>query len=282
MWRRTGVENVITLQDSSSSISNTLADSFSKFQISKLRRKWQFRTIGSRSVLLILTWQFLITCSLGFTTEALQSFELGQEQNALSLQDKTIIGIIFLSCTLLPVSSLLAEVITGRYKLVSYSLRLMWLFSIVAVVTVICEESLHVKQTVLHFLKLFLILPQYLILEIFLANSVPLGIDQIVGGTNNNISSFIQWLSWALYSGFAIADAVGSVSFCALFQKGHVRMIFSLLSVLLLSVGLILDFCFHHKLVKEPVTVNPVSLIFSLEICSKAQVSSSEKCLHIL
>ena len=34
--------------------------------------------------------------------------------------------------------------------------------------------------------------------------------------------------------------------------------------VLLLSVGLILDFHFHHKLVKEPVTVNPVSLIFKV------------------
>ena len=45
----------------------------------------------------------------------------------------------------------------------------------------ICEEILRVKQTVLHFLKLFLILPQYLLMGIFLASTVPLGIDQIVG-----------------------------------------------------------------------------------------------------
>ena len=42
------------------------------------------------------------------------------------------------------------------------------------------------------------------------------------------------------------------------------RMILSLVPVLLFSVGLILDFCFHHKLVKEPVTLNPVSLIFKV------------------
>ena len=41
-------------------------------------------------------------------------------------------------------------------------------------------------------------------------------------------------------------------------------MVMSLLPVLLLSVGLILDFHFHHKLVKEPVTVNPVSLILKV------------------
>ena len=38
----------------------------------------------------------------------------------------------------------------------------------------------------------------------------------------------------------------------------------SLLSVLLLFVALIMDFCFHQKLIKEPVTVNPVSLIFKV------------------
>ena len=41
-------------------------------------------------------------------------------------------------------------------------------------------------------------------------------------------------------------------------------MLISLLLVLLLSVGLILDFYFHHKLVKEPVTVNPVNLVFKV------------------
>ena len=70
----------------------------------------------------------------------------------------------------------------------------------------------------------------------------------------------------AFYSGFAISDIIGSVLYsCTEFlERVQVNRIVSWLPVLLLSVGLILDFCFHHKLVKEPVTVNPVSLIFKV------------------
>ena len=44
----------------------------------------------------------------------------------------------------------------------------------------------------------------------------------------------------------------------------EVTMMMSLVSTILLSVGLVLDFLFGHKLVREPVTVNPVTLIFKV------------------
>ena len=47
-------------------------------------------------------------------------------------------------------------------------------------------------------------------------------------------------------------------------QAGEVSLIIILLPVVLLSVALVLDFNFHHKLVKEPVIVNPVSLILKV------------------
>ena len=270
-------ESLITLQDSCSSINHKEAESapkFQKFQLwstGRLWTKWQFRSIGSRSILLILIWQVLISCSLGFTFETMQSWinkgsntEEG-EPSLWVLQKKSIVGILVLCCIIFPISSLLAEVAIGRYKLISYSMKLMWLLYIVVAVIALCEESLPMKRKVLHLFHCFLIIPQYLILGIFLASAVPLGIDQIVGGTNTNISSFIQWLTWAFYSGFAIPNIVGSVfCYCTHFKEKHIHMIMLLLPVLLLSVGLILDFCFHRKVVKEPVTVNPVSLIFKV------------------
>ncbi|CAI8032588.1 hypothetical protein GBAR_LOCUS18421 [Geodia barretti] len=106
---------------------------------------------------------------------------------------------------------------------------------------------------------------QFSNLGVFLASAVPLGIDQVTGGSDANISAFIQWLCWGFYSGFAITSILGSVLLnCSRLQPSEVSMVMSLLPVLLLSVGLILDFHFHHKLVKEPVTVNPVSLIFKV------------------
>ena len=270
-----GAENAITLRDSCSTINNTQAKSTPRLHKFRhfgrlLRRKWQFRSIGSRSILLILIWQFLITCSLGITLGELQVYTLAlkDEPVAATPKDETYplevaaTGILVLCCSILPISSLLAEVAIGRYKLISYSLKLMWLLYIVSAVISVWEES----PVTLYFFQLFLALPQFLLLGAFLASAVPLGIDQIVSGTNTNISAFIQWLSWAFYSGFAIPDIVVPVLYSCtdFFKKSQVNMIMSLLPVILLSVGLILDFCFHHKLVKEPVTVNPVSHIFKV------------------
>ena len=262
-----GAENAITLRDSCSTINYTLAESTPRFQKFRhvgrvLRRKWQFRSIGSRSILLILIWQFLITCSLGITWGELQVYTLALKKDEIFPLGLPAIGILVLCCSIFPISSLLAEVAIGRYKLISYSLKLMWLLYIVSAVISVWEES----PVGLYSIQLFLTLTQFLLLGAFLASAVPLGIDQIVSGTNTNISAFIQWLSWAFYSGFAIPDIVELVLYnCTDFlKKSQVNMIMSLLPVILLSVGLILDFCFHHKLVKEPVTVNPVSHIFKV------------------
>ena len=112
---------------------------------------------------------------------------------------------------------------------------------------------------------LLLVIPQYLLLGIFIATALPMAIDQINGGSNANISAFIQWLAWAYLSGIAIPNLLASfINSCSNLEENEVSMIMAVLSVLLLSVGLVLDFCFHHKLVKEPVTVNPVSHIFKV------------------
>ena len=89
--------------------------------------------------------------------------------------------------------------------------------------------------------------------------------DQIISGTHTNISAFLQWLGWATFSGLAVSAITASISYnCSNLSESEISMIFSLFSVFLFSVGLVLDFCFHHKLVKEPVTVNPMSLIFKV------------------
>ena len=165
-----------------------------------------------------------------------------------------------------PIASLLAEVIISRYKLVSFSLKAMWLLAIAGTIMTVCEGSLHVEKSKLQVTQLLLFaIPQNLLMGVFIATAVPLALDQINGGSNANISAFIQWLSWAYYSGLSIPPFLESVINNCIGVKGdNVSMIMSLLSVLMLSVGLILDFCFHHKLVKEPVTVNPVGLIFKV------------------
>ena len=273
---RRGAEESITLRESYSVVNNksaTEAQSLLDRHSGRSRRKWPFRGIGSRSILLILTWDFIICCSLAFPLFRIHYFHFSsrkQDQDgSISLwftKGKYLIAIAVVSTILLPVISLLAQVVIGRYKLISYSLRILWILSVIASIISIFEESLPVAKTTLLTVQLLIILmPGCWLFGAFLASAVPLGIDQITGGSAANISAFIQWLTWGVCSGLAISSIIGSVLYnCTYFEANAVSTTMSSIPVLMLSVGLILDFCFHHKLVKEPVTVNPVSLIFKV------------------
>ena len=163
----------------------------------------------------------------------------------------------------IPIASLLAEVVIGRYKLVSYTLKGIWLLSIVGNVLTLCGKTL--PDSMQYNIHLIILLLQYMLMGAHLSSAIPLGIDQISSGSDANISAFILWLVWVYFSSTVVPSIVASVLYnCTHFKTSEVSMVMSLLPVLLLSVGLILDFHFHHKLVKEPVTVNPLSLIFKV------------------
>ena len=114
------------------------------------RRKWRFRSIGSSSLLLILTWQFIIRCSLGFTRHRTRYVFFEKEKEEHGSDYLWIVGDGVISVTTLliscPAASLLAEVVISRYKLVSYSLKAMWLLSFVGSVISVCEDSLPVDK----------------------------------------------------------------------------------------------------------------------------------------
>ena len=84
------------------------------------------------------------------------------------IKGETLLGIATLSIAC-PIASLLAEVVIGRYKLVSYSLKAMWLLSIICCVLSVCQENLPVNNTTLYKIQLdVLVISQYFILVAFL------------------------------------------------------------------------------------------------------------------
>ena len=165
-----------------------------------------------------------------------------------------------------PVASLLAEVVVGRYKFICYTLRVQWLFFFAGAVISVGAYCLPIPSATSYIIGHYIVaIPVSTIHGAFLAVVVPLGLDQIAGGSNRNISPFISWFLWSIYSGYGTADILVPVIYdCTNFQKNEATLVLSLLAAILLSVALILDFHFHHKLVKEPVTVNPVSHIFKV------------------
>ena len=224
------------------------------------RKKWQHRSIGSRNILLILTWSFIVNCS----QRVLETRESKITSPWLvQFNDYIYLAAFAISC---PIASLLAEVVIGRYKFISLLLRALWLLHITGVGISLSEYFLQIESTTSYMIGHYLVaVPASGLQGAFLAVAIPLGLDQIAGASNTNINALVMWSVWNIFSGFSTAEILAKVFYqCSHMQASQVSMIMSLLSVLLLSVGLILDIHFHHKLVKEPVTVNPVSLIFKV------------------
>ena len=138
----------------------------------------------------------------------------------------------------IPIASLLAEVVIGRYKLVSYTLKGIWLLSIVGNVLTLCGKTL--PDSMQYNIHLIILLLQYVLLGAHSSSAIPLGIDQISSGSDANISAFILWLVWTFFSGLVVPSIVASVPYnCTHFHTSQVSMVMSPLPVLQLSVGLI-------------------------------------------
>ena len=253
-------ESVTDIQERSSSRSTR--------HVGRAKTKWPFRSFGSSKILILLAWTYIMNCSQHIRENMAEEYVLNSKRDTIPQWLVQLNSIIYsvafaVSC---PIASLLAEVVVGRYKFISYILRAQWLLFLSGTVGAVCYYYLITPNTTSYLLGHYLIaIPAIVIKGAYSAVVISLGLDQIACGSNGNISSFIVWFLWSAFSAYSTADILVPIFYyCTNFKESEAILILSLLPVLLLSVGLILDFCFHHKLVKEPVTVNPVSLIFKV------------------
>ena len=234
--------------------------------INRPKRKWPFRTFGSRKVLLILAWSFVVNFSqfIDHNTDSISYYGKETASPWLELFNSTTEMVAFaISC---PIANVLAEVLVGRYKFISFILKALWFIHIIGVGISVCQYCLHISSVTSYMIGYYLIdIPTISLTGAFIAVTIPLGLDQIAGASTTNIVAYVVWYLWTIFCSYSASNILVQIFYnCSYLQTMEVRVLISLLLVLLLSVGLILDFCFHHKLVKEPVTVNPVSHIFKV------------------
>ena len=109
----------------------------------------------------------------------------------------------------------------------------MRLLSTLSTIVAVCEKSLPLTNTTIHYTQLILVVPlwiwsipsgtavainaprrtfcaQNVLLGAF-TTAVPLGMDQIHSCAVSNISAFMQWLIWVYFSGIALPGIMRSV-----------------------------------------------------------------------
>ena len=222
--------------------------------------------LAQKKILLILAWLFVVNFSHSVNDNMDPVSYYGKGAISPWLEKVNDIFRLVAFVISFPVANLLAEVVVGRYKFISFLLKVLWVLRIVGLGISVCEYCLQTRSVTSYMIGYYLIdIPTISLNGAFVAVTIPLGLDQIAGASTTNIIAYVVWYLWVIFSSYSIGEILVPIFYhCTSLQTMEVRIMMSLMSALLFSVALILDFCFHHKLVKEPVTVNPVSFIFKV------------------
>ena len=202
---------------------------------------YKTRLFRNKAALMILQWVF--TASLNFMT----AIQIIDTDNTIYLA-----GAVALSAPI----ALVADIYLGRYKVIQYSMRLLWI-AVIAINTIIAFQYYAVKNAA-----------TYSILAVFstigvagsagiIVNSLQFGIDQLTDASSSEITSYISWYTW----NFMLACTTGAIVTTCL--RRYISLSYFVLP-LSCTLSILSDCCFSHWLVKEPVTSNPLKLIYQV------------------
>ena len=204
---------------------------------------YRTRTFRSKAALLILLWAVMSFWSLG---------NLGYHKVAYFNYYQPIITMAF------PISGWLADVYLGRYKVIQYGMRLLWVALIACNTTLILEDYVGKSPALSKLLLVFAGVGAVGSAGI-IANALQFGIDQLTDASSSDITSFISWYSWTIFFSETLF-LLSQMCYCGVYTT---TLSFILLPFLC-TLSVLSDCFLNQWLVKEPVTHNPLKLIYQV------------------
>lgn len=203
------------------------------------------RKFNNKGAALTLIWNF----------SALFLFIFFIVSNDVKMFDHRFQIALALTALAYPIAGWLADVYIGRYRVLKFSMIIMWSGGILYVTSVILSVTFNGRFDEFMVISVAIGL---LGLSAYQANAIQFGLDQLIDASSSDISSYISWYAWTFFLAYVIVD----------FSQGCTCLrytpISSLLAPVFLTVCVCSDFLFNDWLIKEPVTFNPLKLIFSV------------------
>ena len=206
---------------------------------------YRVRWLKNRAAILIIIWNLMVMSVYYLFTEGYRQQQLKHPFNV------NWAGLMMWCMALLfPIGGWLADTRVGRYKVIHYSMWIMWTGMVLATLVELLLTS--VGTNISNYIKngIYLSLCGFTALGLggFLSNIIHLGIDQLIDASASEITSFISWYTLTLY---ASGTALHFITDCIVDTDTFYIKIFFV--AVCLTVALCLDFLFHHILVNEPV-----------------------------
>ena len=164
------------------------------------RFRYNFQQIKSKGALLIIVWDVLASFSMHLMFQSAVSFLYDTTENSVVLK-KMFKNLFLVSYFLFPLGGLIADVWTGRYKVIIVSVYMCFLAWIIASVGYLVWSELHSSWTGV-ILCVSAIL--YMIgMSGFRSVIIPFNIDQLqlMGSSSEELSATIYWHLFGMYCG---------------------------------------------------------------------------------
>ena len=220
-----------------------------------LKSRYQMRRLKNKGAILIVFWNFLVWSVYNSNTNSAIGLKnvIGVYSN-LSVVFYVVQAIA--GAVLMPLAGWLADVHFGRYKVIRWSLWIMWLNSLLVTLSFVLAQTVESYNGVHTKLSVVFVASMGVGFCGFQANVVQFGIDQLLDASTIEITSFIAWYAGSFLSGRFV---IGFVLSCA----PNYPIFGSLLISFSLSMLMITYFLFNHLLVKEPASsTNPFRLVY--------------------
>ena len=215
---------------------------------------YRIRKLKNKGALLILVWNCLVISTFHYLIGYPDVFHPTSPIYAYS--------IIIWGLTL-PIAGWLADICLTRYKVIRWSILIMWIASVLVVASSVLSQ-LPVVEHYYHnstkkYITMLLLIVMSLAFGGYQANVVLFGIDQLQDASTNEITSFIIWyVSTYFSSGFVIKF----IYICL--GEAYNSLLPEFLVCICLTIMVVLALMCDQIFLKEPITQNPFKLIYKV------------------
>lgn len=202
------------------------------------------RRLKNNGAILVATWSYLVTSVyhyvryVGSRNYSTVTFSITQAEVGL----------------MLPLLGWLADVRFGRYKVISYSLWLLWVSCLLYTVALVISEVTYYKFE--SDISAVLLIVTSIGYCGFQANIVQFGTDQLIDASSMETKTFIAWCTWTFFA--------GEITIHFLLTCVDNKLFPPLLFCCSLTVAVVINILCKQVLTKEPPTQNPFKLIYKV------------------